>query len=522
MSDPDKLTPEAKNIETPQPPPPVENFFDSLADTVREALLVLSHDLTVEFANRVFYEKFQTRAERTLGNKFFEMENGQWNIPSLLKLLREGGAHNGGFNDYELTHNFRFGKRTLLLNGRWLDGDQQILLAMEDISARQRAMEALHEREHQLEQLTSTLEEQVDERTRELAARNLKLTDSSTMLASLFQANPIPTTITRASDGLLLDANDEFLEYFGLKRENILNRPAVEVQKDWASEEDLIRLTQYLQRDGYVRGIELVIRHPSGETRNVLASIEIASFQEQNFIITTFIDITERVRAERQIRELASQLTMAEQDVRHNLSLVLHDDLQQRLYAIELQMNFVRDAVEAVDQEKLAQEFLQIKQELEEAIRITRHLSVDLSPPILHDEGLREALAWLAAQMKEQYNLTVEIQAAESFSINDTDMRVLLFQSVREVLFNIVKHSGVLNAKVSLVHVDNAIRIQVKDGGKGFDTGILHATNERARGLANMRHRLSLFGGDLTLESVPGAGTHVTIVAPLQRLEPNS
>lgn len=521
MPDTGKLDSETENFKHPQPRVPMGAFFRSLVDAIREALLVLSDDLTVEFANQAFYKKFKTDAAQIIGYKIFEMDNGQWNIPPLLQVLMNGLLSSGGFDDYELTHEFRFGKRTLLLNGRKLEGDHLILLAIEDITARQRTMEALYEREYQFAQLTSTLEEQVDQRTQELAATNLKLTDSSTMLASLFQANPIPTTITRASDGLLLDANDEFLAYFGLKREEVLFRPAVDLQKGWASEADLTRLHERLQKDGFVRGLEMAVRHPSGEARNLLASIQIASFQDQMLIITTFIDITERVRAEQQIRELASRLTMAEQDVRHNLSLILHDDLQQRLYAIELQMSFLRDAVEAVDQEKLAQEFAQIKQELEEAIRITRHLSVDLSPPILHDEGLREALGWLAAQMKEQYNLTIEIQATESFPIPDTDMRVLLFQSVREGLFNIVKHAGVLKAYVSLEQVNQTIRIQIRDGGKGFDTGILHSTSERARGLANMRHRLSLFGGDLTLESVPGAGTHVTIVAPLQRSEPN-
>ena len=138
---------------------------------------------------------------------------------------------------------------------------------------------------------------------------------------------------------------------------------------------------------------------------------------------------------------------------------------------------------------------------------------MDLSPPILHDEGLREAVVWLGAQMKERYNLQVDIQSEESFPISETELRVLLFQCVREPLFNIVKHAEALKAQVTLEKVDHTLYIHIADSGKGFDTQTLKS-GEKGLGLVTLHHRLSLFGGELKVESAPGSGTQVSIVAP--------
>jgi len=154
---------------------------------------------------------------------------------------------------------------------------------------------------------------------------------------------------------------------------------------------------------------------------------------------------------------------------------------------------------------------------LSETITITRNLSIDLSPIVLQGEGLTEAIAWLSAQMKEQYDLQVQLDAKESFSNLDNHMRVLLFQAVRELLFNIVKHAGSAQATVTLEQADGLGRITITDTGKGFDVGAIMHDPKASHGLLIIQDRLSVMGGNMEITSKPGEGTRVVIETQLGR-----
>jgi two-component system CheB/CheR fusion protein len=115
-------------------------FAESIVDTVREPLLVLTPELMVRSANRSFYRDFQVSREETQDRLLYELGNGQWDIPELRRLLDEVLPHNHQFSDFEVEHDFEgIGRRTMLLNGRRLDAVQLILLAIADITERKRA-----------------------------------------------------------------------------------------------------------------------------------------------------------------------------------------------------------------------------------------------------------------------------------------------------------------------------------------------------------------------------------------------
>jgi two-component system CheB/CheR fusion protein len=225
-------------------------------------------------------------------------------------------------------------------------------------------------------------------------------------------------------------------------------------------------------------------------------------------------DISERIQSEEKIRSLAAELTRAEQEERHRISQVLHDDLQQRLFAIKAQLSFLKDVNLSADTYR---ELDQIQASLSETIAITRNLSIDLSPIILHGEGLKEAMTWLAFRMKEQYGLHMDLEANENFTPLDQHMRMLLFQSIRELLFNVVKHAGILEAKVTLEQVNGQDRITVSDDGKGFDTEAVLNDTQTAHGLLIIQERLSLLGCRMEIISKPGGGTRILIEIPPER-----
>jgi signal transduction histidine kinase len=157
----------------------------------------------------------------------------------------------------------------------------------------------------------------------------------------------------------------------------------------------------------------------------------------------------------------------------------------------------------------------QIQHWLSEAINITRNMSVDISPSVLHGEGLVEAIDWLAARMKEQHNLEVEIRSTHDFSSLPDHMRVTLFQTVRELLFNVVKHAGVLQATVTMEKLDEHARITISDAGTGFDAQTVLSEPQASHGLLIVRNRLSLMGGSITVEAVRGKGTRAKIEFPI-------
>jgi two-component sensor histidine kinase/PAS domain-containing protein len=117
-----------------------KEFIDNLLDSVREALLVLHWDLRVHSANSSFYEQFKVRQEEIVGRHIYELDNGQWDIPSLRGLLETVLPERTAFDDFEVTHTFAsVGTRIMLLNGRRLDHQNLILLTIRDITERRRA-----------------------------------------------------------------------------------------------------------------------------------------------------------------------------------------------------------------------------------------------------------------------------------------------------------------------------------------------------------------------------------------------
>jgi PAS domain S-box-containing protein len=230
-------------------------------------------------------------------------------------------------------------------------------------------------------------------------------------------------------------------------------------------------------------------------------------------------DISERIQAEAKIRSLASKLTLVEQEERHRISQVLHDDLQQRLFAIKAQLSILngvtdKDQVPA----SIYLELDQIQASLSETIAITRNLSIDLNPVVLHGEGLAEAMTWLAFRMKEQYGLQIDLEAKENFSYLDHHMRMVLFQAIRELLFNVVKHAGVLEAKITLEQRDGHGRITISDEGVGFDAEAVLKDVKSAHGLLIVQDRLSLLGCDIQVISKPGEGTRIVIGLPVEEV----
>ncbi len=234
-------------------------------------------------------------------------------------------------------------------------------------------------------------------------------------------------------------------------------------------------------------------------------------------------ELEERVRertalAERRaakLRELASALTVAEQKERRRLAQILHDHLQQMLVAAKISLARVSHEAKGRNIETHVQ---QVQELLDESIAASRSFTVELSPPVLHDAGFGPAMEWLARWMEEKHELLVEVDTGEETMLLTDDVKIFLFQAVREVLFNVVKHAETNRASVRLMAKKDRIVIMVEDRGRGFDLESLER-GEGGFGLFNIRERLEMLGGRLQIESAVGKGSRFTLEAPAQAAE---
>jgi two-component system CheB/CheR fusion protein len=442
-------------------------------------------------------------------------------------------SHNLGYNDFvedaeKTLHKLQPVEREIQTpEGRWFlirlrpyrtvdDKIEGVVITFIDINELKAA-------EREIIKARDTLEQRVEERTREVERANQQLSRARDLFFSLFNANPIPTALISLEDNSFLNVNNEFLNYFGFQHQDVIHHNAAEF--NLSLELDTSNRLEWLaevKEEGRIRTFETTIVHPSGETRTLLASIQYLELNEAGALIATFIDISDRVRAEQQIRSLAAELTATEQAERHRLAQILHDDLQQRIFAIQMHLSFLKDAYGKNDLHAFEMDFPQVEEWLAEALQVTRHLSVDLSPPILHGEGLEEATIWLASQMQEQYNLNVKIQADGPHPVLEENTRVLVFYAIRELLFNVVKHSGVLEATVAFEDHDHHLKVIVSDAGHGFASQEVMTSRKFGYGLLSLRHRLNLLGCELEVRSEPGDGTQIIIEVPYERPEESS
>jgi PAS domain S-box-containing protein len=346
------------------------------------------------------------------------------------------------------------------------------------------------------------------------------------------------------SQDRFIAANDRACQILGYRREELLGMTVHELTFPGdrpASDEINTQLhagnfdmfdceKRYLKRDGSPLWVHITvsaIRDSAGQLSRGIATIE---------------DITNRKRAEDQLKELnatleqrvvertaeaehraaqlqrlAAQLTRVEQQERQQLAAVLHDHLQQLLVGAKFRLGVLRNRpLQAQDLQSLRQ----ADELLDASLKTSRSLTAELSPPILHEGNLAQVLHWLSRWAKEKYGLTVPVLADEEADLRVPAMRILIYQAVRELLLNVAKHAKADRASVTLSRKGtDRVQILVADEGIGFDW--IAKTAEAAGntvgtgfGLFSIRERLELMGGSMEIDSVPGKGTRISLTAP--------
>lgn len=278
-----------------------------------------------------------------------------------------------------------------------------------------------------------------------------------------------------------------------------------------------------------VESIQPGVLPDGGLGEYLVVKFPIRDTNDRQLLCGMALDITERRQTEAQLRdanarlqglaaaqaahlrELAAELTRAEQRERDRLYELLHDDVQPLLVAARLSLSSLGSHTPQADCLRVTAEACG---HISRVIEVARSLSLQLSPPLIRERGLRPALESLCRWVRDNHGLEVILVSESDVEPQEMELRLLCFNAVRELLMNIVKHAAIECATLTLELLDTAgLRVTVVDHGVGFDPAIISSGS--GSGLAAIERRLNMFGGSLRIDSVPGQGTRAAFTVSM-------
>lgn len=348
--------------------------------------------------------------------------------------------------------------------------------------------------------------------------------------------------------GMLVEANRSLLEAAALEPRDVLGKPFHESYWFTGSKETQEQVRRAMARAGAGRGSRCDIEIRIGDEAFVTLDFKIVPMLDErgevSYLVCSGIDVTARKAAEKRLmnlndelerrvaerteklerrtamlQHLSRQLATVEQKERKRLARLLHDHLQQLVAAAKIRLDLLED--ELTDTSNL-EHVTSARENLEEAVSASRTLAAELSPPILETAALPETLKWLVRRTYEKHRLNVTLIEEEVPAVAD-EMKVFLFQAVRELIFNVVKHAKARSCTLRVSRAEGSrVRLTLEDDGIGFDpTSIGDEPEATGLGFLSVKERLEGMGGHLIIRSKPNEGTSIELLAPaIEEVEP--
>jgi PAS domain S-box-containing protein len=392
----------------------------------------------------------------------------------------------------------------------------------------------------ELEELLARLEvyhEEIRGQNEQLLEAQVALEQAVVRYTDLFELAPA-AYVTLDRNGIIIAANRAALTLLRVREKAALGAPLLfyVAPGDHKRYLELIRMGR---RQGEVRDeerealtAEVSIKARDGHLVPVMLSLRLAAGEHGRGMLFRAIlsDLSERKRAEaeltryqQQMAAMAVESAMTAERERRRIAVEVHDTLSQSLVLAKMKLaGLMKKAAAACVREDVASGLAEATQLVEEVLGQSRTLTFELSPPILYELGLEPALEWLAEWMSKRAGLSVTVERPRQIARLSEERSVLLFQLVRELVTNAVKHAHPHHVVVRPRYRDGRVRITVSDDGRGFDpaaVGAAVASGEGGRatgfGLFSIRTRLEHLQGSLHINSLPGGPTSVTVELPV-------
>lgn len=276
-----------------------------------------------------------------------------------------------------------------------------------------------------------------------------------------------------------------------------------------------------LLRDGEVPVVSpLVLRRADGDAVHVLPNISMMDAPEggRRVVVLTLKDVTDLHKTSQRLRELAERLAAADEEDRWRISRYIHDTIIQNLSLSYIRLGAMEKPLNEAKLDGEIDRLRQVRDLIDHACSECRMVMSDLTPALLYELGLIPALHDLAHRLEAKHGTRITVEDDGQERDLSPPLRGFLFQSVRELIMNALKHADPREIHVALRDGEEGLTVSVADDGKGFApaTAKVQRDHHGGFGLFNIRQRLEGLGGQLHIESAPGKGTTARITVPLE------
>ena len=311
--------------------------------------------------------------------------------------------------------------------------------------------------------------------------------------------------------------NTAFEQLTGYIAEEVVGHPLSMLFPEVSRDESLTHIGQTLSGE-YWESVEIPILRKDRESRIVLWNSANIYDKDGKTLLATIAqgqDITERKRAEENLRYYLQEITRAQEEERKRIARELHDDTAQVLGSLSRQLdNFIRKKHGFAPNEAL---FLRdVQAQLNRGVQSVHRFVQGLRPPLLDDLGLIPALRSLAKGLQESDGIGTSLKVLGGERRFSPEVESLLFRIVQEALNNIRRHAQASEAQVVTEFAEDRIKVTISDNGRGFElSGRVDDLPRRGKlGLSGIQERARLLGGTLQVQSTPGKGTTLIVEAP--------
>ncbi len=310
-------------------------------------------------------------------------------------------------------------------------------------------------------------------------------------------------------EGLVRELNAQSETLFGYAREELLGRP-VEILLPSAlrvlHRERRARYAEHLHTRPMGIGLALRARRRDGSEFDAEIGLSGWKGSEGSHVICSVRDVT----ATKRLRDFSEGALRSVEDERKRIARELHDDTVQRLATLLLKLRLLGIRMKEAAPSDAVEE---LRDEIKDIAEGVKRVARGLRPPELEEMGLATAIRAHARRLEESSGLHVTTAFADVDDHLSMNGRLTVYRMIQETLSNVVRHSGASAASVTLALDDDGVRLVVEDDGCGFAV-------ERKRidgsglGLIGLHERAYMVGGEVDIDSGPGAGTRVTVHLP--------
>lgn len=236
-------------------------------------------------------------------------------------------------------------------------------------------------------------------------------------------------------------------------------------------------------------------------------------------LVESFHDISDLKKKEslllesqKNLRSLATKLILAEEEQRRDIANYLHDDTCQNIAFATMKLRAIGKKTEEPYHSMISD----LTDLLDQTAQSTRALSMNISPPVLFEVGLLEAINRLASKFEKDFGIAVFIESPNaSLSKMTQTARVLFYTTVKELFFNVAKHAEATEVRLQLKNETDTLILTVSDDGVGFEPEKIQVGKMGGFGLFSIRERFTSVGGHFQMFSSPGKGSVFQIQAPM-------